>query len=80
LLLGLLLLLREFVLPVSISIKTLRVIASGGVAITINDWRTANRWDAKEHPSLSAPDQLKGRQMTVDRATRARDFLGATRS
>jgi uncharacterized membrane protein len=44
LLLGLLLVLLEFVLPVSIRNETLRVISSTGfAAIIILDWRTANR-------------------------------------
>jgi uncharacterized membrane protein YwaF len=46
LLLGLLLVLLEFVLPRPIRNETLRVIASVGfAAIMIVDWRTANRWE-----------------------------------
>jgi hypothetical protein len=44
--LGLFLVLLEFVLPRSIRIEALRVIASIGFAsIIIFDWRTANRWE-----------------------------------
>jgi hypothetical protein len=46
LLLGLFLVLLEFVLPRSVRIDTLRVIATVGfAAIMIADWRTANRWE-----------------------------------
>ena len=44
--LGLLLVILEFVLPLSMRIPVLRVIASVGVlAIRVADWRTANRWE-----------------------------------
>jgi hypothetical protein len=43
--LGLFLVFLEFVLPPSVRIATLRVIASiGFAAIIVLDWRTANRW------------------------------------
>jgi hypothetical protein len=46
LLLGLFLVLLEFVLPLSIRNDTLRVTATVGfAAIIIADWRTANRWE-----------------------------------
>lgn len=46
LVLGLWLVFLEFALPQSIRIETLRVIATVGfIAITIADWRTANRWE-----------------------------------
>ena len=36
----------EFVLPLSVRNQTLRAIAVVGlVSITITDWRTANRWE-----------------------------------
>jgi hypothetical protein len=45
-LLGVFLVILEFVLPLSMRIQTLRIIASAGVAaIIIADWRTANRWE-----------------------------------
>jgi hypothetical protein len=44
--LGLVLVLLEFALPLSLRNQTLRVIASVGfAAIVIADWRTANRWE-----------------------------------
>jgi uncharacterized membrane protein len=59
LLLGLLLVLLEFVLPRSIRIGTLRVIASVGfAAITIADWRTANRWERQRRTVQGAPEAL----------------------
>jgi hypothetical protein len=43
---GLFLVLLEFVLPVSVRIGTLRVVATVGFAtIIVFDWRTANRWE-----------------------------------
>jgi SdpI/YhfL family protein len=44
--LGVLLVALEFVVPVSMRIPTLSIIASVGLAaIIIADWRTANRWE-----------------------------------
>jgi hypothetical protein len=44
--LGLLLVLSEFVLPLSMRNEVLRAMASVGfAAIIILDWRTANRWE-----------------------------------
>ena len=44
--LGLLLVALDFVLPASARVGVLRVVAIVGfVAITIWDWRTANRWE-----------------------------------
>jgi SdpI/YfhL protein family len=62
LLLGLFLVFLEFILPRSIRIETLRVIASVGfAAIMIADWRTANRWERQRRaPSPTAP-LLRGR-------------------
>ena len=50
--LGLLLVILEFVLPLSIRIPVLRVIASvGAAAIVFADWRTANRWEREMNTS-----------------------------
>ena len=44
-LLGLVLVLLEFVLPLSLRNTVLRVVATAGlIGITILDWRVANRW------------------------------------
>ena len=57
--LGLLLVLLEFVLPRSIRIEALRVIASIGFAsIIIFDWRTANRWE-RERTTAGASARLR---------------------
>ena len=51
-LLGLLLVILEFVLPLSMRNAVLRTIAVVGVAaITVADWRTANRWERERHGS-----------------------------
>ena len=50
--LGLLLVILEYVLPLSIRIPVLRVIASvGAAAIVFADWRTANRWEREMNTS-----------------------------
>lgn len=44
--LGLLMVVLEFVLPVSVRNVTLRVVGIGGlVLVTLFDWRTVNRWE-----------------------------------
>jgi uncharacterized membrane protein len=44
--LGLSLVLLELVLPPSVRIEVLRLIAIGGLAlVVVADWRTANRWE-----------------------------------
>jgi hypothetical protein len=53
--LGLCLVLLEFVLPRSIRIEALRVIASIGFAsIIIFDWRTANRWERERRNAVAS--------------------------
>lgn len=55
-LLGLLLVLLEFVLPLSIRNLVLGTIAIAGlIAITIADWRTANRWE-RQRRGTSPPN------------------------
>jgi hypothetical protein len=56
-LLGLFLVVLEFVLPLSVRNETLRVVASIGLAgIVIVDWRTANRWEReRRHPDSRGP-------------------------
>jgi uncharacterized membrane protein len=45
-LLGLLMVVLEFVLPLSVRNQTLRAVAVVGlVSITVMDWRTASRWE-----------------------------------
>jgi hypothetical protein len=62
LLLGLILVFLEFVLPRSMRIETLRVIASVGfAAIMIADWRTANRWERQRRVSSPNDPPLRGR-------------------
>ena len=49
--LGVVLVCLEFVLPRSIRIGALRVIATiGFVTIIVADWRTANRWERERQP------------------------------
>lgn len=49
-LLGLLLVILEFVLPLSMRNAVLRTIAVVGVvAVTVADWRTANRWERERN-------------------------------
>src|SRR6266508_2338426 len=49
-LLGVLLVALDFVLPLSMRIPVLRVIASVGfVGIMVADWRTANRWECERN-------------------------------
>jgi hypothetical protein len=49
---GLFLVSLEFVLPPSIMVETLRVVAFiGFAAIIIADWRTANRWEREQRDS-----------------------------
>ena len=58
--LGLGLVLLEFVLPRSVRVGTLRAIATiGFAAIIVSDWRTANRWE-RERNSVEGPKQVDG--------------------
>ena len=58
--LGLFLVLLEFVLPRSIRIEALRVIASIGFAsIIFFDWRTANRWERERRAGATASDRSR---------------------
>ena len=58
--LGLGLVLLEFVLPRSIQVGTLRAIATiGFAAIIVSDWRTANWWE-RERNSVEGPKQIDG--------------------
>lgn len=50
--LGLLMVLLEFMLPMSLRISTLRLVAIAGLAlITVVDWKIANQWERERSPA-----------------------------
>jgi uncharacterized membrane protein len=58
--LGLVLVVLEFVLPRSIRVGTLRATATiGFAAIIVSDWRTANRWE-RERKGAEGPKHIDG--------------------
>ena len=66
--LGVVLVLLEFVLPRSIRIVTLRVIATIGFAtIIFVDWRTANRWE-RERRAAGFRSEDRGATLTRGRS------------